>query len=147
MFRGTLSIATMSAKILDLNTMENEKKPMDILQNEKKQMLEREMSSLDDNLDDMPLTEDTMCGYGCIRGAFLQRFANKKAYVFLYGLLGCIFSACYAYATGTITTIEKRFKIPSRNTGMYLFNIIIITYKMFILILLLLVFITFHIVP
>ncbi|GLV37583.1 Organic anion transporting polypeptide 58Dc [Carabus blaptoides fortunei] len=107
----------MSAKILNINDMENEKKPMDILQDEKKHMLEREMSSLDDNLDDMPLTDETMCGFGCIRGPFLQRFANKKAYVFLYGFLGCIFSACYAYSTGTITTIEKRFKIPSRNTG------------------------------
>lgn len=65
--------------------------------------------------------EDTICGIGCFRGPFLQRFANKKAYVFLYGVLGCIFSASYAYSTGTITTIEKRFKIPSRNTGKYIF--------------------------
>lgn len=47
----------------------------------------------------------------------IHRFANKKAYVFLYGLVGCIISATYAYFNGTITTIEKRYKIPSRNTG------------------------------
>lgn len=35
----------------------------------------------------------------------------------LYGLVGCIISATYAYFNGTITTIEKRYKIPSRNTG------------------------------
>lgn len=46
-----------------------------------------------------------------------NRFANKKVYVFLYGLIGCIFSATYAYFNGIITTLEKRYKIPSRNTG------------------------------
>lgn len=35
----------------------------------------------------------------------------------LYGVVGCIFAATFAYFNGTITTIEKRFKIPSRNTG------------------------------
>ncbi|KAJ8949649.1 hypothetical protein NQ318_010068 [Aromia moschata] len=63
------------------------------------------------------LTEETSCGVWFLRGPCLQKFANKKAYVFLYGLLGCVFSAAYAYFNGTITTLEKRFKIPSRTTG------------------------------
>ncbi|CAH1153525.1 unnamed protein product [Phaedon cochleariae] len=62
-------------------------------------------------------SEETSCGVWFMRGRWLQKFANKKAYVFLYGLLGCVFSAAYAYFNGTITTLEKRFKIPSRNTG------------------------------
>lgn len=45
------------------------------------------------------------------------RFANKKVYVFLYGLAGLLLSATYAYFNATITTLEKRYKIPSRNTG------------------------------
>lgn len=40
------------------------------------------------------------------------RLANKKTYVFLYGIIGCVFSATYAYFNGTITTLEKRYKIP-----------------------------------
>lgn len=48
---------------------------------------------------------------------FVYRFANKKVYVCLYGLIGCIFAATYAYFNGTITTLEKRYKIPSKNTG------------------------------
>lgn len=36
---------------------------------------------------------------------------------FLYGIAGSLFGATYAYFNGTITTIEKRYKIPSRNTG------------------------------
>lgn len=66
---------------------------------------------------DIPVTEETTCGIWCLKGPCLQIFANKKAYVFLYGILGCIFSASYAYFNGTITTIEKRFKIPSKTTG------------------------------
>ncbi|XP_046672749.1 solute carrier organic anion transporter family member 74D-like [Homalodisca vitripennis] len=63
------------------------------------------------------LSEETTCGIGCCKGRVLQRFANKKAYVILYGILGCIFSASYSYFNGTITTLEKRFKIPSKTTG------------------------------
>ena len=63
------------------------------------------------------ISEETSCGIWFIKSAWLQRFANKKAYVFLYGVLGCIYSATYAYFNGTITTLEKRFKIPSRTTG------------------------------
>ncbi|XP_050314315.1 solute carrier organic anion transporter family member 74D-like [Anthonomus grandis grandis] len=61
--------------------------------------------------------KETTCGVWCLKGICLQKFANKKAYVILYGLLGCIFSASFAYFNGTITTLEKRFRIPSRTTG------------------------------
>ncbi|XP_026465595.1 solute carrier organic anion transporter family member 5A1-like [Ctenocephalides felis] len=61
---------------------------------------------------EMPLTEDTTCGI-----PFFQRFANKKAFVIFYGLVGCIYTATYAYFNGTITTLEKRFKIPSKTSG------------------------------
>ncbi|XP_008556460.1 solute carrier organic anion transporter family member 74D-like [Microplitis demolitor] len=76
------------------------------------------LRGIDDIFRDLPLTDDTSCGIGLFRGPNLQKFANKKAYVFLYGVLGCIFSASYAYFNGTITTIEKRFKIPSKTTGL-----------------------------
>lgn len=74
-------------------------------------------NELEDMFKDMPLTKDTTCGFWIFKGEFLQRFANKKAYVFLYGVVGCVFSATYAYFNGTITTLEKRYKIPSKNTG------------------------------
>ncbi|XP_049306701.1 solute carrier organic anion transporter family member 4A1 [Bactrocera dorsalis] len=68
-------------------------------------------------LRDMPLTDDLTCGFWIFKGRFFQRFANQTAYVLLYGIVGCVFSMTYAYFNGTITTIEKRFKIPSKNTG------------------------------
>lgn len=88
---------------------------------EMEKMLKKE-KEIEEEFEAIELHDDTTCGIGCLKGAFLQRFANKKAYVLLYGVLGCIFSASYAYSTGTITTIEKRFKIPSRNTGKHCFH-------------------------
>lgn len=46
------------------------------------------------------------------------RFANQTAYVIIYGMVGCVFVMTSAYFNATISTLEKRFKIPSRNTGM-----------------------------
>lgn len=45
------------------------------------------------------------------------RFATKKSYVLIHGLVGAFYSATVQYLNGTITTLEKRYKIPSRNTG------------------------------
>lgn len=45
------------------------------------------------------------------------RFANKKSFIFVFGIVGLIFASSHAYYNGTITTMEKRFKIPSKNMG------------------------------
>lgn len=36
----------------------------------------------------------------------------------IYGLSGAFFNMSFAYFNGTISTIEKRFKIPSQTTGL-----------------------------
>ncbi|GAB0091795.1 hypothetical protein DMENIID0001_066770 [Sergentomyia squamirostris] len=66
---------------------------------------------------DLPVTDETRCGYGFCTGSILQKFANKKIYVLLFGASGAFFNSSFAYFNGTISTIEKRFKIPSRNSG------------------------------
>lgn len=45
------------------------------------------------------------------------RFANKKCFIFVFGVVGLIFASSHAYYNGTISTMEKRFKISSRNMG------------------------------
>lgn len=35
----------------------------------------------------------------------------------LYGVLSFVFAAAGSYFNGTITTVEKRYKIPSKNMG------------------------------
>ncbi|KAL1132404.1 hypothetical protein AAG570_010359 [Ranatra chinensis] len=44
--------------------------------------------------------------------------ASKKVYVIIYGILGSSQSAIGAYFIGTISTIEKRFKMPSTSSGL-----------------------------
>lgn len=71
----------------------------------------------DDDLADHD-ADDTKCGYWLFKGPFFQRLANKNVYVFLFGLLGCLYSASYAYFNGIISTVEKRYGIPSRVSGL-----------------------------
>ncbi|CAH0386215.1 unnamed protein product [Bemisia tabaci] len=76
------------------------------------------LESFEDFYGRFELTEDATCGFGCIKGEFLQKCANKKTFAILYGFFSCIFAASFLYFNATISTIEKRFKIPSRQTGM-----------------------------
>lgn len=63
--------------------------------------------------------KDTQCGYLCFRGYdIFKKFTNIKSFVILYGMVGCVITMTYSYFNGTLTTIEKRFKIPSRNMGL-----------------------------
>ncbi|GAB0093990.1 hypothetical protein DMENIID0001_091900 [Sergentomyia squamirostris] len=78
---------------------------------------ERESRTAEDQDAEWPLTKDTTCGLGPIRGSFLQRFANNEVYVVICGITGAIFIGKMTYFYGTISTIEKRFKIPSKNIG------------------------------
>lgn len=84
-----------------------------------KGMLGNDQDDPEDNLrsNQLPVVEETACGIWFIRGSFLQKFANKKAFVFLNGIMGLIMGASYVYFGGTITTIEKRFKLNSKTTG------------------------------
>ncbi|KAK7867916.1 hypothetical protein R5R35_005269 [Gryllus longicercus] len=69
-------------------------------------------------LEDTPEQDpDTYCGFGGWRPAWLQRLASKKVYVLLHGLIGFHQFATGSYFVATISTMEKRFKIPSKTTG------------------------------
>lgn len=61
---------------------------------------------------------DTRCGYLCFEDfPLFKRFNNIRSFVVLYGIVGCVITMTYSYFNGVLTTIEKRFKIPSRNMG------------------------------
>ncbi|KAL7736164.1 hypothetical protein ACLKA6_003710 [Drosophila palustris] len=64
--------------------------------------------------------KDVSCGFWMFRGSFLQRFATEKMYVVIYGIGGCLLSMSLAYFSGTITTMEKRYKIPTKMSGVIL---------------------------
>lgn len=54
---------------------------------------------------------------GCLEPSVLERFAKTRWFIAVYSLLGTIQSASSTYFAITLTTIEKRFKIPSQTTG------------------------------
>ncbi|XP_047116809.1 solute carrier organic anion transporter family member 74D [Schistocerca piceifrons] len=59
------------------------------------------------------------CGLGTwLRPAWLSRFATSRAFLAVYGLLGTTQAMAVMYFVATLTTLEKRFKIPSKTTGL-----------------------------
>ncbi|XP_001975178.3 solute carrier organic anion transporter family member 5A1 [Drosophila erecta] len=61
---------------------------------------------------------DTTCGFSIFRGPALQRFATAHMFVIVYGIAGCFLAMAFSYFTGTITTMEKRFSIPTKISGL-----------------------------
>lgn len=63
------------------------------------------------------MRSENLCGISFYHPSWLQRFANSKAFLIVYGLLGTTQAMAYLYFIVTLTTLEKRFKIPSQTTG------------------------------
>uniref|UniRef100_A0A6P4FI72 Solute carrier organic anion transporter family member n=1 Tax=Drosophila rhopaloa TaxID=1041015 RepID=A0A6P4FI72_DRORH len=63
-------------------------------------------------------SSDTSCGFSILKGPTLQRFATAHMFVIMYGLAGCFLAMAFTYFTGTITTMEKRFNIPTKISGL-----------------------------
>lgn len=57
------------------------------------------------------------CGLCGFYPQWLRDKATSKMFTIVYGLLGTIQSMSFIYVSVTLTTLEKRFKIPSRTTG------------------------------
>lgn len=61
-----------------------------------------------------------LCGWRCgFQPQWLQYFANTKSFIAVYGLLGTIQSAAFIYFVVTLSTLEKRFQIPSHTMGKF----------------------------
>jgi solute carrier organic anion transporter family, member 5A len=66
------------------------------------------------------LDKETRCGLGFFQFPWMQKLASKKSFVLVYGLSGSMEFALSAYFVATISTIEKRFQIPSKFSGMHI---------------------------
>ncbi|XP_052840962.1 solute carrier organic anion transporter family member 74D [Drosophila gunungcola] len=63
-------------------------------------------------------SSDTSCGLSIFKGPALQRFATAHMFVIMYGIASCFLAMAFTYFTGTITTMEKRFNIPTKISGL-----------------------------
>uniref|UniRef100_A0A1Q3FNY0 Solute carrier organic anion transporter family member n=1 Tax=Culex tarsalis TaxID=7177 RepID=A0A1Q3FNY0_CULTA len=61
-----------------------------------------------------------LCGLSWWHPGWLQRFATSRSFIMVYGFLGTTQAMAYIYFVITLTTLEKRFKIPSSTTGIIL---------------------------
>ncbi|XP_076057897.1 solute carrier organic anion transporter family member 74D-like [Oratosquilla oratoria] len=57
--------------------------------------------------------ENTSCGFG----PNCQRFASAESYLVLFGLAAVAQGMYFSYSTAIITTMEKRFSLPSKISG------------------------------
>ncbi|XP_067010749.2 solute carrier organic anion transporter family member 74D [Anabrus simplex] len=58
------------------------------------------------------------CGLGSwFRPTWMRRFATPRWFLIVYGLLGTVQAMAVMYFIATLTTLEKRFKIPSKTLG------------------------------
>ncbi|XP_023287779.1 solute carrier organic anion transporter family member 5A1 [Orussus abietinus] len=57
------------------------------------------------------------CGLCGLYPGWLRSRANPRNFIAVYGLLGTVQAMAFIYIVVTLTTLEKRFKIPSRTTG------------------------------
>ncbi|XP_042883333.1 uncharacterized protein LOC122260222 [Penaeus japonicus] len=64
--------------------------------------------------------EETLCGIGSCKPAWLQRLATKEMYLAVYILVALVQGMFFAYSVSVISTIEKRFKFTSKQTGTFL---------------------------
>lgn len=63
-------------------------------------------------------TEDeTKCGVSCCTPNWLQVLASKKSFVVAYTLVLTMLYMINAYFMGTITTVEKNYKMSSKMLG------------------------------
>lgn len=63
------------------------------------------------------MSQDYKCGVSCWHPKWMQRFATSRSFIVVFGLLGTIQAMSYVYFVVTLTTIEKRFKIPTSTFG------------------------------
>lgn len=66
---------------------------------------------------DYEVDPDTTCGYSAFKGSFLQFSATKNMFIIVNGFASCLVTACFTYFSGSISSIEKLYGIPSQKSG------------------------------
>lgn len=62
--------------------------------------------------------QDTQCGFGAFRGGALQRLASPVTYLVISSVVALVQGMFYTYANATLSTVEKRFGLPSKISGL-----------------------------
>lgn len=61
--------------------------------------------------------EDTICGFGCFKPRWIQKYATPRAYLILFSIIGVIHGCYYPYVTSILSTLEKRYAFKTKVSG------------------------------
>ncbi|KAK7075238.1 hypothetical protein SK128_013125 [Halocaridina rubra] len=61
--------------------------------------------------------EDTLCGLGKIRSRYLQKLARPVTYLVISSVVALVQGMFFTYSNATLSTVEKRFRLPSKVSG------------------------------
>ncbi|XP_022653056.1 solute carrier organic anion transporter family member 4C1-like [Varroa destructor] len=64
------------------------------------------------------LSKDYLCGVRGLRPGWMQTLASTKIYALVFAVLGIFQSAYRSYLIGTLSTVEKRFSMSSKQCSM-----------------------------
>ncbi|XP_034947903.1 solute carrier organic anion transporter family member 74D isoform X2 [Chelonus insularis] len=81
---------------------------------------EKETEKKSQPVKDMKEEVVTHCGLCGIYPKCFQKLATSHMFIVVYGFLGLVQAMAFIYIVVTLTTLEKRFKIPSQTTGIIL---------------------------
>ncbi|XP_069175707.1 solute carrier organic anion transporter family member 74D [Procambarus clarkii] len=92
--------------------------PGEVMEEEIGQMLRLHHDGGDDGGDDDDDDpEETLCGVGPFKPAWLQALARKEVYMVVFSIVGLTQGIFFTYMVSVLSTIEKRFKFTSKETG------------------------------
>ncbi|KAG0724071.1 Solute carrier organic anion transporter family member 3A1 [Chionoecetes opilio] len=63
---------------------------------------------------------ETRCGIGSFSPPWLQALARKETYLAVFCMVGLVQGMFFSYTVSVISTLEKRFKLTSKQTGVIL---------------------------
>lgn len=69
--------------------------------------------------DESAFDEDTRCGFGFLRGRWMQKLASKKTFLVIHALIGMFCHASWYYFSGILTTLEKHYKLSSTQIAFF----------------------------
>lgn len=82
--------------------------------NDFQKKIEQEMNKNDPRYD---LDPDVICGLGCFKPKWIQKYATARVYLVLYSIIGIFSGSYYTYLIGSMSTLEKRFAFKSKTSG------------------------------
>jgi hypothetical protein len=78
------------------------------------------MADRSGDLDERREFQETRCGILCCRPNWMQRFANKRAFLFCFCTTSVLQGMYFTYIVSVLSTLERLYQMPSRTMGLVL---------------------------